>query len=299
MNIQQLQCFVEVARQFSFTRAAQYLYIGQPALSRQIAELEKELGVRLLLRDKHSVQLTPAGAVLRDHAEGILERMSNAIVQTKRAAVGTRGVLNIGYVTEEECIAQTVQRMHQREPDILFTLNRYFFGDLYRALAQSDADLIVTFAADGSLESEPGLVWKKLRDVTLCAVLPTDHPLAGHASLDLSLLAEEPFVMLRHDISPGPYEKTLRLCSSAGFFPRIISEQASIESVCMTVRAGLAVSIMAPHTTNRSPDLRYVPLEGKAAQVAVCAAWLEKNINPVLPRFLSELDALLSAGSAP
>lgn len=294
MNIQQLQCFVEVARQLSFTKAAQYLYIGQPALSRQIAELEKELGVKLLLRDKHSVRLTPAGAVLRDHAVGILERMSNAIVQTKRAAVGTRGVLNIGYVTEEECIAQTVRRMHQQDPDILFTLNRYFFGDLFRALAQGDADLIVTFAADGSLEGEPGLTWKKLRDVTLCAVLSTAHPLAGRETLDLALLAEEPFVMLRHDISPGPYQKTLQLCGSAGFFPRIVSEQASIESVCMTVKAGLAVSIMAPHTTDRSPDLRYVPLEGRDARAAVCAAWLEGNINPVLPRFLAELDGLLA-----
>ena len=63
----------------------------------------------------------------------------------------------------------------------------------------------------------------------------------------------------------------------------------------MTVKAGLAVSIMAPHTTNRSPDLCYVPIQGKNAQAAVCVAWLEKNINPVLPRFLAELDALLAA----
>lgn len=320
MDIRQLKYFVAVAEKLSFTEAAKTLYVAQSAVSQQISELERQLGIPLFKRNRRSVALTPAGNVLYCEATGLLKRFDEVAENTKNAHLGFKGHLRIGYIGygDRRWLPAVLRRFQARYPDVTLEVNRFHQGALIKALRENELDLGITFsfgisdmmgivdksetinAAGGSDQPVVGSrqPWK-LRHIlteTLCAVLPKDSPLAieyKDQHMPLQALATAPFILQNRHESPQGYDKTLQICSAHGFSPRIVNTPTLVQTVMLLVEAQIGVAILPGSlATYAGPNLAFIPLDlpKELAQYDIVAAWKADNVNPVLEHLLEVME---------
>jgi DNA-binding transcriptional LysR family regulator len=190
MELRQLRYFATVARELNFTRAAAKLHVAQPALSRQVKQLEEELGVALLARNKRGVELTRHGISFLPEAEQILQQSERAL---ERARGNGTGSLNIGYVWGlfHSTVPGILQRFRTLEPNISVHLFDMPAAEQGRALAQGklDAGFIgLAFEAE-----EAGLAMERVGATKFVLALPKRHPCARHRAVDLRALEGEVF----------------------------------------------------------------------------------------------------------
>ena len=290
MDIRQLEIFVCVAERLNFTEAAKHLYLTQSAVSLQIADLEKQLDVKLFARNSHSVQLTEAGQVFLKDSKCIITASEEAIKRTRHTAAGFAGTLKVGFLEShtKHFLPKLVKDFRSSYPRIKLMLTQLNWGDLNLALEHSDVDIGLTMSV--SLQNTPRVVWQTLyRDVE-CFVMPYNHPLANQPQLDLAATAREPFVVLNRDVAPCPYDFTLRLCSNRGFTPNIVERPYLTEILLTLVESGEGIAILPYFTTKpyANPSLRFIKLEGDDAQVDMVASWKRTNRNPAIPLFLNK-----------
>ena len=190
MQTRQLEYFLAVAEDLSFTQAAKRFFISQAALSQQIKALEREVGVVLLDRDRHHVELTAAGREFQDAARAIVERMGDAVERARRADQASAGELRIGYVKgyERTDLSQMVRDFARANPGVAITFLRENVVDLYDALRAERIDVAINIKYLGSDDLMAGIEWQVLRTYPLVAMLPFGHPLAGHRSVTLEEL---------------------------------------------------------------------------------------------------------------
>ncbi len=290
MNIRQLEIFVCVAERLNFTEAAKHLYLTQSAVSLQIADLEKQLDVKLFARNSHSVQVTEAGQVFLRESKFIITASQEAIKKTRNTASGFSGVLKFGFLEShtKHFLPKLVKDFQRSYPKINLVLTQFSWGDLNLALERNDVDIGLTMSV--SLQNTPKVVWQTLyRDVE-CFVMSCDHPLANQPNLDLTAVAREPFVVLNRQTAPCPYDFTLRLCGNRGFTPNFVECPFLTEILLILVESGKGIAILPYFTTKpyASPNLRFIKLEGDDAQVEMVAAWKRTNRNPAIPLFLNK-----------
>ncbi|HWR45509.1 LysR family transcriptional regulator [Sporomusa sp.] len=290
MDIRQLEIFVCVAERLNFTEAAKHLYLTQSAVSLQIADLEKQLDVKLFARNSHSVQLTAAGQVFFKEAKFIITSSEEAIKRTRHTASGFAGTLKVGFLEShtKHFLPKLVKDFRSSYPKIKLLLTQLSWGDLNLALERSDLDIGLTMSV--SLQNIPKVVWQTLYQDVECFVMPYDHPLANQPQLDLAAVAREPFVVLNREVAPCPYDFTLRLCANRGFTPNIVERPFLTEILLTLVESGEGIAILPYFTTKpyASPGLRFIKLEGDDAQVEMVASWKKTNRNPAIPLFLNK-----------
>ncbi|TWH47178.1 LysR family transcriptional regulator [Sporomusa sp. KB1] len=290
METRQLEIFVCVAERLNFTESAKHLYLTQSAVSLQIADLEKHLGVKLFERNSRSVQLTEAGQVFLKEAKFIIAILEEAIKKTRHTASGFAGTLKVGFLEShtKHFLPKLVKDFRNSYPKIQLMLLQLNWGDLNMALEHNDVDIGLTMSV--SLQNTPHLVWQSLlRDVE-CFVMPYDHPLANQPQLDLAAVAREPFIVLNREVAPCPYDFTLQLCANRGFTPKIVERPYLTEILLTLVESGEGIAILPYFATKpyASPNLRFIKLEGEDAQVDMVASWKKINRNPAIPLFLNK-----------
>ncbi len=301
MDIRQLKYFVAVAEKLSFTEAAKTLYVAQSAVSQQISELERQLGIPLFVRNRRSVQLTPAGNVLYCEATGLLKRFDEVTENTKNAHLGFKGHLRIGYIGygDRTWLPGILKAFQDQFPEVTLEVNRFHQGALLKSLRENTLDLAVTFSFGISgVEDELGS-WeiRHISTETLCAVVSKESEIAKHWSgrtLPLSALASEPFILQNRHESPQGYDKTLQICSASGFSPRIVNTPNLVQTVLLLVEAQMGVAILpgslAPYA---GPKVAFLPLElePSMAHYAIVAAWKAKHANPALSHLIQIIEA--------
>ncbi|MBP2656357.1 MAG: hdfR 3 [Firmicutes bacterium] len=290
MDIRQLRFFLAVAEHLNFTEAAKHLYVAQPAVSQQIADLENQIGVKLFIRDKRSVQLTAAGKVLFEESRALIEKTEEILEKTRKAAAGLVGTLKIGFLASavKNHLPHTVKLFRAKYPDVSLELKQYTMGPLHEALEHGTLDIGFTMSFD--LQNETDLVWRTLYSDVVSIVLRDDHPLAAEPQVSFSDLAKEPFVLLSPEQSPRYYDFINRLCLKRGFLPNIVNFANLMETVLILVENGIGVSIVPRHTTVYNvPNLRFQDVDGEDAQIEVVVAWKKVASNPAVPLFLREL----------
>jgi DNA-binding transcriptional LysR family regulator len=288
MNIHQLRYFVTVAEHLNFTNAAKQLYIGQPALSRQIAELEKDIGVMLLERNNRSVTLTAAGIVLLKNSKTILSLYAEVIDMTRKAGRGLIGSLSIGYLYDKNFLPELIGRFREKYVDTVVNVHRHSWGSLIKSLLHGDIDFAFTYSF--GLEKHPEIEYHAVYADELMVVLPERHPLSARSKICLSDLAGEPFIHVSRDDSPLAYEMTYQICQKNGFIPHVVHETPHVESLLMLVEAGIGISILAHHPSSHvNPALRFIEIEGENTNLNIGIAWSKKNKNPAIKLFLQEM----------
>lgn len=244
MELRHLRYFVAVAEEQHFTRAAQRLGIGQPPLSQQIQQLERELGTALFQRLPRGVALTRAGEALFDDARRILRDSQQATERVRRVARGEQGRIRVGLINSapfHPLVPRVIREFRRRYPEVALTLEERTTPGLAAAVRNQTVD--VAFVRP-LLDSGEGLCVEPVLDEPLVVALPAGHPLARRKSLPLLSLSLEPFVLFSRPVGAGLHDEIVQACHAAGFSPRVVQEASQVTSIINLVASGLGVSIV-------------------------------------------------------
>lgn len=285
MELHQLRCFVMVADELHFGRAAKRLFMTQPPLSRQIQMLERSLGVLLLERSNKQVRLTVAGQHFLRDARHVLAYTEQAGTAARRLARGDTGQLLLGFtaVSGYSMVPGLLGHAAQLLPDVGFELHEMVSGAQIEALAASMIDVGFVRRAVPHLGFDYQLVCSE----RLLVSMPNGHPLAQKETIKVTDLDQQPFVMYSPDEGRYFYDCIVGLFAMAGVSPRYLHHLGQTHSILGLVRAGLGVAIV-PEAARELylGHLQFRPLEGAVPRAEVYLVSRLDNDNPALPPFL-------------
>ena len=254
MNLFGLKYLIAVSEHESFTKAAERLYVTQPTLSRQIADLEREFGVQLFVRGKQSISLTDAGRICLEEAREIVFRSERLIEKLKQAKGNVCGSLSIGYLgfIEYELLGTAVRNISQKYPNLDLTLASGTLAELNYFLENKKYDVIFTVAA--GLQTLPGVEWTKVAKNELQIIVPANHVLATKDSVKIGDLREEHFVMLERSVSPLTVDSEIDLCLANGFSPNVVYYAHDAQIVLLMVASGKGVAFLSSRLNRQQTE---------------------------------------------
>ncbi|KKC48664.1 LysR family transcriptional regulator [Paenibacillus sp. D9] len=293
MDMRQLNYFATIAREGQITRAARALHMEQPPLSRQLRQMEEELGVRLFDRTGRSLRLTAAGKLLLERAERLMREFSDALQQVREQGEGIRGVLSVGAVVS--CISllpEPIRQFHARYPEVTFKVHEGDHFSLGQELDAGEIELIVTrlpfeFDADPSayqiayLPSDP-----------FAAILPSGWPLARPGPITLAELAKHPFLTLKTERTTAMHEKLLQEFRRAGCEPHVLCECSSVAVILALVSEGIGATVL-PRSVLSSFQMAGIELrelDGESFHSEVGIVWRrDRYLSKSSERFIETL----------
>ncbi|WP_406122535.1 LysR family transcriptional regulator [Streptomyces sp. NBC_00989] len=244
VHVRDLRYFVAVAEELHFTRAAERLYVSQPALSKQIRALERQLGAELFRRDRQGVALTAAGAALLPYAERVLAVWAEGASALAEVSAAERSTLVVGMSTSPGrggLLPAIRSRFTAAHPEANVRLRQVSWDDPTAGLADGDADVAFVWLP---LPDAERYGWTVVAEEPRLVALPDTHPLAARAAVDFADLVDEPFLALPPDAGPLR-DHWLALDERGGRLPRIGAEIASTEETYEALVAGLGVCLVA------------------------------------------------------
>lgn len=260
LDPRRLLTFREVARQGSFSRAAETLALSQPAVSQQIGALERELGTALLVRGRGGTVATPAGELLLEHADALAARLELADTQMDALVAGQRRALRLGAFPSAlaTIVPDAIVAMRAREPELEVAIEEGTIAELTASVQAGRLHAAVCFQdADAPRREPDGLRRIDLAEDPMVAALPADHRLAGRKEIALRELADDPWN------APSPDGILVQACRAAGFEPRLIVITRDPLASRALHAAGLAVSLTPRLLTRLElPGMVTVPLRG-------------------------------------
>lgn len=290
MDIRSLRSFITVAQCLSFTEAAKRIYIGQSALSKQIAELEEELGVELFIRHHRTLELTPAGKTLLREGNSLIVKVGEVIEKTRQAQRGIRGSLKIGcFGIEGVFLPHALKRFKALYPQISIDVRILTLKMIEDELEQEELDLGFIVMLGNNLKYSR-FMQRLIHRCPLCFLLPNNHPYADETSIDISVLAQEPFILLYETECRQGYDWFIDFCGKWGFTPNIPIKSTRMESIYWLVEAGMGVSFMPKLNLAVPPNLSVVGMQGEDAYSNIIAIWKKEHHNPAISLFLKVLD---------
>lgn len=295
-DLTQLRCFVTVAEELHFGRAATRLNMTQPPLSRQIQVLERIIDAQLLERSSRSVHLTPAGRSFLPEARRILKLATGAAEMARRISAGKTGFLKIGFTAGAayDFLPRLLKACRLRLPDVDFTLKEMVTADQLEALAsgQIDAALLRPPLA------RPDLLSRRVVSEPLLAAVPLDHRLVVAGAAKIADFDHEPFIMYAPVEARYFHDLLMAQFSSADAAPRYVQHMNQIHSILALVHAGLGAAIVpAAATSLRVEGVRYLPLQLAApASAELMLTWRRFDDDPLLLTLIDIAADLASAG---
>ena len=262
MTIMELRCFIAVAKHLSYGKAAKSLYISQPAVSRHIISLEKELGTPLLNRNRQSVSLTAAGARFLSEAQDIVERIDLAKFNMQNDV--SEAILNVGCVSSIQIhgLSDIYREFHRRCPEVIINNTEIGVQDYKRVSVGEHLDL--AFVPGGNsyktLFSNASLVYQRLYKGRLVCVVRRDHALAERERISLNDLAGETLILIDHDHCPPEMDEIQLMIRRQGENLRYFFSGSSLYTIPMIV-AGLGIAIMPDFVCPRDERIVTIPVQ--------------------------------------
>lgn len=263
MELRHLRYFQAVGEALSFTRAAAQLRVAQPALSRQVQDLEDEIGVDLLRRSRRGVKLTAEGKLFLEEVRSLLKQTDDAVEKVRALARGQYGELHIGYAAgpTAELLAPALSAFQKAFPQVNVVLHDLSRNQVVEGLQNGSLELAVTPHA-AALQVE-GIEFEVLQKQALYVALPPGHPLCPLKAIPLGKLAAQPLVGLRREDNPSYYQAIEELFAPVGIKPRVAVECDTFSSLLTAVEAGRGIALAVPAFKHVSGNrLRYRPLAG-------------------------------------
>jgi DNA-binding transcriptional LysR family regulator len=288
MELRHLRYFVGVGEEEHFGRAAERLHIAQPALSRQIQDLEKEIGFRLFERLPSGVRLSPAGKLFLEDARRILGEVQEATQRAERVASGKAGTLRVGFVESiswHGVVPKSFRRFRQKQPGAeLRPVPMLSLGQVEAILSgRLDAGFVVSMTTP-SKELDQRLVAQ--HKVVLAA--PKGHPLTRQTRLRLNDLNDVPFVCFPRRTNPAAYDRLMQACFRGGLkSPRIVQEADDHATILSLVSCRLGVALVSDSAKWQCPGgVALLPIEDLKVLIPISLIWRRDNRAPLLQRFL-------------
>ena len=285
MELRHLRYFLAVAEELNVRQAAGRLHVSQPPLSRQIRDLEQEVGVKLFVRSRRGMQLTDAGEMLLSEVRQILRGTQRAIKLVQAASRGAAGRLEIAYsaVFFDPVLLRRMRVFRERFPMVEFGLRELQPHQQVHELLNRRIDLGYVGIPFPELDSE--LTFECVRRVALWVALPPGHRLVKQRITSASL-QNETFISVRHH-APGFHNWFVNLFRSAGFVPTFGEEADGVLSLLGLVSVGLGVALV-PETFRKLPyvEVEFRPLASAVPTFDFHIAWHRDNKSSVLSAFL-------------
>ncbi|NER79190.1 MAG: LysR family transcriptional regulator [Leptolyngbya sp. SIO1D8] len=288
MELRHLRYFVTVAEELHFGRAALRLHMAQQPLSRQIRNLEDELGVQLFHRTKRTIRLTEAGQAFFPEAQKTLVQAAKAITIAQQVERGEQGQLQVGFTGPilNSVLPAIVRQFRSRFPHIQLKLTRLATNDQVEALLKEEIQVGLLHPPIDA----PLLNQKVIYHEPLIALFPDIHPLAKDAPAPISAieLANEPFILFPRQVGPALYDSILSFCRQANFSPAIVQEAFPQQTILGLVAAGLGISLI--HASVQQIQHQGVvirPLIEATPILESAVAWHTEARHPALTQFLS------------
>jgi DNA-binding transcriptional LysR family regulator len=259
-----------IAEEQSFTRAAKKLNISQPPLTRQIKDLEAELGVDLFDRSQRKIALTSAGRAFMSKARNALYESKSAIDEARRLADGFSDVLTIGFMSSIMLgeFVPFLSEFYQLYPSVALKFKQLKSDEQLEALIDDRIDVgFVDIGVRSILErlKSEKIVSNLFMHETLCLAAPRGHPLTQREYVQLADLKSENFAILERHLYPAHYDKVIATCKKGGFVPHITHFGDQIPTVLAYVAAGMAICITPECAANSwNKYISFIPLEKPA-----------------------------------
>jgi DNA-binding transcriptional LysR family regulator len=281
----ELRSFLMLASELHFRKAADRLFVSQPALSKQIRKLEEKTGGALFVRTRRRVALTEAGRVLIPLAERLLRDSQAALDRVREAAEGRAGTLRIGFgiASASEILPQTILRFRRNYPGVEIQMRDMSTPAQTRALLEEQIDVgIVRLPV-----AHPELVSLPLIRERLVVAVPRGT--LYKTKEGLACLRNRPFLVIARTTSTTFYGHVLAVCRHAGFLPEIIQEANETFTILNLVRAGIGVSLV-PRSAMRMnvPGVRFHQLHMAEAEWQIGIAWNKLSEKPELIKRFSD-----------
>jgi len=282
MEIRHLRYFQAVAEELSFSKAALRLRIAQPALSRAVQDIERELKAQLIERGQRPARLTPAGKVLLEETRLILEQLDAAMQRVQRTAKGEEAELRLGYIgpPTRTFLAPLLREYRHRFPRVTVILEERTPERVWEMV--SEGRLAVGLTRPVLAQEALGLQTLLLREEQFCAAVPKDHRFAQKKSLPWTNLKGEPLVLLARREGAGSHDTVRAACSDAGFEPRVVHAPSLIGTILQYVEAGAGIGIVPESTVSRNIVL--VPLKPQCT-IPLVMVWAKEGDDPAVAQF--------------
>lgn len=293
MELRHLRYFQAVAEELSFSRAARRLRIAQPALSRAVQEMERELDTQLIERERRSPRLTPAGAVLLHETGLILERLEESMRRVRRTAKGEEGELRLGYIgpPTRMFLSRLLKEYGKRYPRVTVILEERTPERVWEMVSKGRLSIGLTRPV---LAHEVlGLQTLLLRDEKFCAAVPKDHPWAKLSSLPWKKLSGESLIILARREGAGSHDAIQAACDAAGFAPRVKHTPSLIGTILQYVEAGAGIGIVPESTVSK--HLALILLKPQQT-IPLVMVWAKEGDDPAVVAFRELVKEWLRAG---
>ena len=295
VELRHIRYFIAVAEHLNFSKAAQQLHIAQPPLSRQIRQLEDDLGVVLFLRTKRKVELTKAGQAFLEEARKLMMQAGHATEVARHAQKGESGVVRIGIGSGlGGIVSKAVFEHRQRFPATDIECRDIFSNFQNECLRKGDIDVGFLRPPVDQLNLDCEMLFEE----AFVVVLPKTHRLARRRVLRLKDIADEPLIVFDRNLSNGLYDKILGMYNRQGFTPHLSASHAQHheEAGAIMVASGKAIFMGVSAVVNRfvfGIELVSIQLSEPEAKIEVYMAWRKGNVSPVILSFLDTVRSIL------
>jgi LysR family hca operon transcriptional activator len=294
MELRHLRYFIAVAEAGNLTVAAETrLHTSQPSLSRQMRDLEQELGVTLMDRRSRGVELTPAGRIFLDHARMVLLQAEAAVEAARRAARPPKASFVVGFLTgyELEWLPALMNILREALPDIEVTILSNASPFLAEGLVSGDIDLAFLRREKGI----EGLSYRLMRDETLLVVMAADHPLAAEATVPPKSLEGQALIGVPRSNAPALRDVTDQYGKRIGVDLTPRHEALNLAMAMSLISSTKSIGLLPLYARNfLPPSVVTRPLQGKAPSIDLSLGYSSANSSPLLKSVLRHVDQLKS-----
>ncbi|MED3824512.1 LysR family transcriptional regulator [Priestia flexa] len=274
MELRQLRYFIEVARREHVSEAAEHLHVAQSAISRQIANLEDELGVELFQREGRNVKLTSIGKLFLEHTETAMKAIDYAKEQVDEYLDPERGTIKIGFPTSlsSHLLPTIISAFKENYPNVAFHLRQGSYKFLIESVKKRDINIAFLGPVPVDDEDIEGHI---LFTEKILALVPSSHPLATQENLRLRDLRNEDFVLFPNGFVLRKI--AVDACKQAGFMPNISSEGEDLDAIKGLVSAGMGITLL-PESTVSETTPRFT------TKIPIHTPEVKRTVGMIIPR---------------
>jgi LysR family transcriptional activator of glutamate synthase operon len=288
MDERKMEYFIASVEESSFEKAAERCNVSQTAISRQLAAMERELGVSLFDRKNYRAKLTKAGLHFYENVKKVQNDYERAVSQLKRES-GKLLTIGITGPMDMKFLPSLLVSFHKKYPEILIEVKKKTLAQLEKDLKDSRLDVI--FGLENEVRTLPLVECTVILKSRLCVVLGDDHPLRKNKELCMEQIKDEPFIIFSPYFSTLHYKTFLEACQKDGFIPQISMMVDTLDEMFLQVGLGRGIAIVSEETLTGTEPVTVRALKGASLNAQYCVAYTkgDKHKFSVLDHFITHI----------
>jgi len=293
MELRHLRYFVAVAEEENVSRAALKLHVSQPGISRQIQDLEDEIGFQLFERSAKSLKLTAAGKVFLAEAKSVLQHADDAVKKARAVSGGAGGEINVGYAPSltVQILPQALRTFQEKFPGVRVALHDLSTEEMLAQLGEKKLQVALTVLPSAKLLR--GLNFEELARYEMCVAVAPKHPLTKLKFVSLEQISREPLIAYSRKDYPEYHAMLEKLFAPVGRKPKIVGEHDGVTGIVAAVESGHGFALVPNSIACMAgPRLKLIPLKPALPAIPVVAIWRKDLETELVKQFIAAANTL-------